>query len=84
MLNCLQISVLELWKRVLLMQILAQCPQCGNSWRLSADAADRRIRCRKCRKLFKVPSLEDVPKATEAINQAKGSLYVDEKGKTYG
>jgi len=66
------------------MQILARCPLCGCSWRLDAIAADRRIRCRKCNKLFKIPSLEDIPKATEAIRRAKGPIYVDEKGKTYG
>lgn len=85
-------SVLELpgnfnvWllKRVLPMQIIAQCPKCRNNWRLDAGAADRRVRCPKCRKLFKIPKLEDVPKATEVIKQAKGSIYVDESGKTYG
>jgi DNA-directed RNA polymerase subunit RPC12/RpoP len=73
-----------LLKKGLLMQIIAKCPQCGNAWRLDASAADRRIRCRKCRRLFKVPRLEDLPNATEAIRQAKGSIYVDETGKTYG
>jgi hypothetical protein len=66
------------------MQILARCPQCGCSWRLDAIAADRRIRCRKCNKLFKIPRLEDIPEATETIERAKGPIYVDEKGKTYG
>ncbi|MBN2272371.1 MAG: hypothetical protein JXN61_17295 [Sedimentisphaerales bacterium] len=66
------------------MQILARCPACGCSWRLDAVAADRRIRCRKCNRLFKIPSLEDIPKATEAIRQAKTQIYVDERGKTYG
>ncbi|MCK4291779.1 MAG: hypothetical protein KAY65_01175 [Planctomycetes bacterium] len=66
------------------MQIIAQCPRCGNSWRLDATAADRRIRCLKCRKLFKIPKLEEVPKAAETIKHAKGSIYVDEAGKTYG
>jgi len=73
-----------LLKRVLLMQIIAQCPKCNNNWRLDAGAADRRVRCPKCRKLFKIPKLEDVPKATEVIRQVKGSVYVDESGKTYG
>ncbi|MBN2136672.1 MAG: hypothetical protein JW720_02585 [Sedimentisphaerales bacterium] len=66
------------------MQIIAQCPACGNSWRLDASAADRRIRCRTCRKLFKIPPLEEVPKAVEKIKNAKGALYVDQNGKTYG
>ncbi|MHC4658125.1 MAG: hypothetical protein ACYS83_02960 [Planctomycetota bacterium] len=66
------------------MQIIAQCPRCGSAWLLDCSAADRRIRCRKCRRLFKVPKLEDVPKAAKVIRQAKGTIYVDETGKTYG
>ncbi len=66
------------------MQIIAQCPNCGNSWLLEADAADRRLRCAKCRQLFKVPKLEDVPKAVKIIKQSKNTLYVDEDGKIYG
>ncbi len=66
------------------MQIIAQCPACGNAWLLDADAADRRIKCRTCQKLFKVPSLDEVPKAVKVIKQAKGAIYVDQNGKTYG
>lgn len=66
------------------MQIIAQCPTCGNSWLLDAAAADRRIKCRRCRKLFKVPNLDEVPKAVKVIRQAKGTIYVDQNGKTYG
>jgi len=70
--------------KALSMQIIAKCPRCGNHWRLDDNAADRRIRCKKCRRLFKVPKLEDLPKATETLRQAKGDIYVDETGKTYG
>ncbi len=66
------------------MQIIAQCPKCGNNWLLDASAADRRIRCRKCHRLFKVPKLEEVPKAIKVIKQAKSTIYVDQNGKTYG
>ncbi len=66
------------------MHIIANCPQCGHSQRLDATAADRRIKCLKCRKLFSIPSLEEIPKATEAIKRAKGAIYVDQNGKTYG
>ena len=66
------------------MEIIAQCPSCGNVWLLDSSATDRRIRCRKCRRLFKVPSLDEVPKAVKVIKQAKGSIYVDQDGKTYG
>lgn len=66
------------------MQIIAQCPVCGYSWLLDDTAADRRIKCRSCRRTFKVPKLEDVPKAVRVIKDAKGTVYVDESGKTYG
>jgi predicted Zn finger-like uncharacterized protein len=66
------------------MQIIAQCPKCGSAWGLDAAAADRRVRCPACRRLFKVPALSDVPKAVRVIDQAKGPLFVDEDGKTYG
>jgi len=66
------------------MQIIAQCPGCGNNWLLNASSADKRIRCRKCHKLFRVPKLEEVPKAIKVIKRAKTVVYVDEAGKTYG
>lgn len=66
------------------MQIIALCPKCGTPWLLEESAADRRIKCHKCCKLFKVPKLEDVPKAIKVIKQSKGTIYVDETGKTYG
>ena len=71
-------------ERTLSMQIIAHCPECGNRYRLGDDAADRRIRCPKCNRLFRVPNLEDLPKATNAIERAKGAIYVNENGKTYG
>jgi DNA-directed RNA polymerase subunit M/transcription elongation factor TFIIS len=66
------------------MQIIAQCPACGSTWLLDSSAADRRINCRKCDKIFKVPKLDEVPKAIKVIKQATGTIYVDETGKTYG
>ncbi|KPK43255.1 MAG: hypothetical protein AMJ65_06360 [Phycisphaerae bacterium SG8_4] len=66
------------------MQIIARCPQCCNVWTLDSSAADRRIRCRRCGRLFKVPKPDEMPKAAEVIEQAKGAIYVDEAGKTYG
>ena len=66
------------------MYIIAQCPQCGNNWQLNSDAADKRIRCPRCHRLFKVPALEEMPKATKVLKQAKGTIYVDKEGKTYG
>jgi len=66
------------------MQIITECPNCSNRWLLDAEAADRRVRCRQCHRLFKVPRLEDVPKAVKVIKQAKGTIYVDQNGKIYG
>jgi len=66
------------------MQIIAQCPDCGGAWLLDAACADRRIKCPMCRRLFKIPKLEDVPKAVRVIRQTQGTIYVDENGKTYG
>jgi tRNA(Ile2) C34 agmatinyltransferase TiaS len=66
------------------MQIIARCPFCGYCWLLDESAADKRIRCQNCKKLFKVPRIEDVPKAAKIIKDAKGTVYVDESGKTYG
>lgn len=66
------------------MQIIAQCPSCGKGWLLKGEAVDCRVRCRYCGVLFKVPQLEEMPKAAEIIEEAKGEIYVDEGGNTYG
>jgi uncharacterized Zn finger protein len=66
------------------MQIMAKCPGCSSVWLLDEEAADRRIRCHKCGGLFKVPKPEEVSKAADVVKQAKGTVYVDETGKTYG
>ena len=66
------------------MHIIAQCPSCGNSWLLDAAAADRRMRCQSCNRLYKVPKLEEVPEATKIVKHAKGAVYVDHNGNTYG
>jgi len=66
------------------MKIISQCPLCGYTWLLDESAADRRIRCLNCLRLFKVPKLEEVPEAEKVIKNAKGTVYVDEAGKTFG
>ena len=70
--------------RNVLMEIIVKCPECCKTWRLDGSVADRRIRCKHCGRLFKVPKPDEVPKATEVIKQARGTIYVDEDGKTYG
>ncbi|UCG46224.1 MAG: hypothetical protein JSU94_12040 [Phycisphaerales bacterium] len=66
------------------MDVIAKCPRCGMSRLLDAAATDRRIRCRRCNRLFKVPSLDEIPKATSTIKQARTTIHVDEDGRTYG
>jgi hypothetical protein len=66
------------------MHIIAKCPRCSYRWWLDAAAADRRIRCRKCFTLLKVPHLTEVPDAIDIIDQARSELYVDDAGRTFG
>lgn len=66
------------------MLIVAKCPKCSNAWLLDSSAADRRIKCPQCNTLFKVPTLDELSKAARIIRRAKGTVYVDEKGQTYG
>jgi hypothetical protein len=68
----------------MLMEVIVRCPECCKTWRLDGIVADRRIRCRNCGRLYKVPRRDELPKATEMIERAKGTIYVDESGKTYG
>ena len=65
------------------MHIIAKCPRCGYRWYLNGSAADRRLRCRKCFRLLKVPDLTELPDALDVITQARSELYVDEAGTPY-
>ena len=51
---------------------------------LDEAAADRRMRCQSCHRLYKVPKLEEVSEAAKIVKQAKGTIYVDHRGNTYG
>jgi len=66
------------------MHIIVKCPHCGCRSRLDAAAADRRLRCRKCLTLLKIPDLTEVPNATTIIDVANTDVYVDDAGRTYG
>jgi len=66
------------------MHIIAKCPRCAYRWYLNGNSADRRLRCRKCSRLLKVPDPTEVPRALNVITQASGKVYVDESGNTYG
>lgn len=64
--------------------IIIKCPRCGYRWWLDVTAADRRLRCRKCFLLLKVPHLAELSDATSVISDARSELYVDDAGKLYG
>lgn len=66
------------------MEIIAKCPGCKQASRLESRAVDKRIRCPRCARLFKVPDLDELSKAVEIIGNAKGPIYVDEEGEIYG
>lgn len=66
------------------MHIILKCPRCGYRWWLDVTAADRRLRCRKCLLLLKVPDLSELPEATRVMSDAQNELYVDDAGRTYG
>ncbi len=66
------------------MQIMAICPGCHHVWMLDSDAADKRITCEQCGRLFKIPRPEELAKAAKIVKGAKGVVYVDKNGKIYG
>ena len=63
--------------------IIVRCPGCGRIWELDEAAADRRLRCRACSLLFKVPQLSQVPRVLKVIETPEGKVYIDEHGITY-
>ena len=66
------------------MEIIAQCPACNASWLLDEISQDKRIKCKKCGKIFRVPKVEELPNAKNIIRDAKSIIYVDEKGRLFG
>jgi DNA-directed RNA polymerase subunit RPC12/RpoP len=66
------------------MKISVKCPRCNNQILLSSNAADRRITCPKCQKLFKVPAMDELDDALNAIKGTHGGVFVDEKGNRFG
>jgi hypothetical protein len=66
------------------MFIIAKCPHCGYRWWLDAAAVDRRIRCRKCQKLLRIPSTKEVSEAVSIVTEAKSAVFVDDTGRTFG
>ncbi len=66
------------------MKIMVRCPKCGNIWLYDKQAADRRITCPKCRKLFKIPEIQNDRPGLDIIKMSRGSVFVDENGNIYG
>lgn len=66
------------------MHIIVRCPRCGYRWWLDADAADRRMRCRKCFTLLKVPHLAEVADAVGLVTHSRCEVYVDDAGRLFG
>ena len=65
------------------MSIVVTC-ECTMTYKLPSRYAGKRCRCRECGRLFKVPKSDELPKASEVIRKTKGTIYVDEDGRTYG
>ena len=66
------------------MHIILKCPRCSYRWWVDITATDRRLRCRKCFLLLKVPHLAELSDATNILDEARSDLYVDDAGRTYG
>ena len=66
------------------MFIIAKCPHCGYRWWLDAAAVDRRVRCRKCQRLLRIPSTQEVSEAVSIVTEAKSAVFVDDAGHTFG
>jgi len=66
------------------MQIIAKCPACSQAMKLDESAADKRIRCLSCQRVFKVPGMDELNKAVRLLKISQGTVYVDEDGKIYG
>ena len=66
------------------MRLLTKCPDCGIAIALSIADADRRKRCLRCGKLFRVPDTDALGEALSLLRSAQCDVYVDEKGNVYG
>ena len=66
------------------MQIIAKCPACNTTWLLDERNQDKRVKCKKCGRIFRIPIIDEIPKAANVIKRAKANVYVDEFGNTFG
>lgn len=65
------------------MQIIAVCPDCNYCWLLDINAADRRIKCKNCSNLFKIPQIDEMQKAIDIVKISTQKVLVDKNGNTY-
>ncbi|HDS84255.1 MAG TPA: hypothetical protein ENN97_03580 [Phycisphaerales bacterium] len=66
------------------MRLLTKCPDCSIALELSIADADRRKRCPRCGKLFRLPDTDALHKALTLLQSAQCDVYVDEKGNVFG
>lgn len=66
------------------MEVIAKCPGCQTQWEMDKNAVDRRVTCSQCGCLFRIPMLQEIPKATQVLRGARSCLFVDKEGHTYG
>ena len=67
----------------MIMKLVARCPVCGCVLQLSLADADKRKRCPRCTRLFKVPEADTLKNALEILKTACTDIFVDEKGNVY-
>jgi uncharacterized paraquat-inducible protein A len=66
------------------MRLLAKCPDCRTVLELSISDADKRKRCARCGRLFRVPDTDAMKGALTLLRSARCDVFVDEKGNVYG
>lgn len=66
------------------MRLLTKCPDCMIPVELSIADADRRKRCPRCGRMFRVPDTDALGNALALLRSAQTDVYVDEKGNVYG
>jgi hypothetical protein len=65
------------------MKLQAKCPKCANVMQFDESDADKRKRCLRCRRMFKVPEPQTMTDAMKVVENAQVGLFVDEQGNTY-
>lgn len=66
------------------MRLLTKCPDCTIPIELTIADADRRKRCPRCGRMFRVPDTDALHDALTLLGTVHKDVYVDEKGNVYG